>query len=343
MSFNLSYIKFENSLSKEWEFINSTSNGTFLTSLDWINFQRTLGKEIDQYLVKKDSEFVAIVYIEVYKRKVSKFAYTPYGPVVKNISIDVFFKDFYFWAQDYAKKKYLNSFRLDPFIGVDNKKLLKDLGYVESMAPTQAKYVWEIDISQEEDLLFSDLKKVARYNIRSSYKAGIEIEKVESIDKVKEFYSILEGTTQRHKFASFNEDYFFKQFELLNNNLLSLYLAKKDGKYISGALINTYNNIGYYSHGGSVQDKELQKYGASYLLHWEIIKDLKSKGFTKYNMWGVLPEGSEINNGMKGVSEFKRRFGGKQIDLVGGLEIPASNKYKIQRLFEYFIYKKDRY
>lgn len=350
MSLNLSFIKYEDSHSGIWESINQSSNSSFLTSIDWINFQKSLRKEIEMYLIQYNQEFIGNFYIEIFRRKLAKYAYSPYGPVINfskineggNVFADVF-NEIKNWEFNFAKERNLNCFRIDPLVSANNLKILESVGFVKSMAPTQAKYVWQIDIQKDEEHLLADMKKVARYNIRNSVKVGIKVEKASTLEQVKEFYKILNSTTQRHDFASFSEDYFIKQFEYLKNSMFNLYLAKLNGQYISGALINTYNNIGYYSHGGSVNNKEIQKYGASYLLHWEIIKDLKQKGFVTYNMWGIIPEGKSVNNGMKGVSEFKKRFGGSEFDYVGGLDIPTSANYKLQRLMEAYIYRKDRY
>ena len=349
MSLNISFIKYEDSHSQAWESVNQATNATFLTSINWINFQKSLGKEVEMYLIQYNGEFIGNFYIEIFRRKIAKYAYSPYGPVFGLSKINLggniladFFNEIKKWEFKFATERNLNCFRIDPLVLAENLPTLKSVGYVQSMAPTQAKYVWQIDIQKDEEQLLADMKKVARYNIRNSAKAGIVVEKANSVEQVKEFYKILSSTTQRHDFASFSEEYFIKQFENIGS-MFNLYLAKFNGQYISGALVNTYGTTGYYSHGGSLNNKELQKYGASYLLHWEVIKDLKKNGFSTYNMWGIVPEGKSVNNGMQGVSEFKKRFGGQEIDYVGGLDIPVNVNYKLQRLMETYIYRKDRY
>lgn len=347
MSLNLSIEKYTHEQEQIWEQVNVEGNSSFLTSIKWIEFQKSIGKITDQYLIKNNNEYIGNIYIEISNRKISKYAYAPYGPVINykavNNQISEVFKFLSTWQVNYARSLGLNCFRMDPLIALDKKNILTHLGYKTSMAPTQAKYVWEIDLKKPEDELFADMKKVARYNIRSSEKVGIEIIKATKEEHVIEFVKILNQTTQRHNFKSFSQNYFINQFNSLNNNLFNLYLAKYKDRFISAALINTYNSTGYYSHGGSLNDKETQKYGASYLLHWFIIKDLKQNGFDKYNMWGVIPDGMKVDNGMQGVSEFKKRFGGIEKDYVGGLDLPSNPMYFIQRLAEKYIYRKDRY
>jgi len=348
MSLNLSFIKFNDSLADIWESINNSANSSFLTSLDWINFQKTLGKEVQLFLIKNNDEFVGNFYVEIFRRKIAKYAYSPYGPVIDFSKFNPNkFKDLFSqiktWQINFAKDNNLNCFRMDPLVTADRLNDLLDLGFEKSMAPTQAKYVWQIDITKEEEQLLAEMKKVARYNIRNSAKAGILVVKAQTVEDVKEFFNILNSTTKRHDFASFSESYFLKQFEALNNSIFNLYLAKLDNQFVSAALVNNYNQTGYYSHGGSLNNKELQKYGASYLLHWEVIKDLKQRGFKTYNMWGIVPEEKQVNNGMQGVSDFKKRFGGMEIDYVGGLDVKVNAMYTLQRLSEQYIYRNDRY
>lgn len=345
MSANISFLKYDDSYKEIWESINKDTTSTFLSSIDWINFQKSLGKEVHQYLIKKEDKFIGNFYIEVFRRRIAKYAYSPYGPVlnIQEQELEEVYNQIKTWQIQFAKEHNLNCFRIDPLIDAKYLKVFKSLGYKKSMAPTQAKYIWEIDITKSEDELLAEMKKVTRYNIKNSAKSGIEIIKANSEEEVIEFFNILTDTTKRHSFASFSLTYFVKQFQELKDSEFNLYLAKYGNKFISGALINTYNHTGYYSHGGSLADKQLQKYGASYLLHWEIIKDLKQRGFNKYNMWGVVPENINVKNGMKGVSEFKRKFGGYELDYVGGLDVQANPLYLVQRIAEGFIYKNDRY
>ena len=52
------------------------------SSIPWIEFQKSLGKEIDQYLIYVEDQVVGNLYIEISRRKLAKYAYAPYGPVI---------------------------------------------------------------------------------------------------------------------------------------------------------------------------------------------------------------------------------------------------------------------
>lgn len=348
---NLLFVKYDDSLKEAWEEINKNAQASFLTSIDWIEFQKYLGKEIELFLIKDEDSFIGNFYIEIYRRRISKYAYSPYGPVLdlkKVNNLENIFIEIRNFQKEFIQQRSLNCFRMDPLTEASLLNTFTKIGYVKAMAPTQAKYVWEIDITKSEDELLREMKKVARYNIKKSSEVGFKVMQTESVEDINNFYAILSETFRRQQFTSFGKEYFIKQFEqLYSKGLCKVFLCYKKGekgkKFVSAALINVFNKKAFYSHGGSLSDPEAQKYGASYLLHWEIIKSLKELGIEKYNMWGVVPEGMNVKSGMKGVSDFKKRFGGYQIDYVGALDLPNRFMYSIQRLAEYFIYRKDRY
>lgn len=343
------FVKFQNENIQEWENFNVLHEGTFLTSHYWIELQEQLGKNVDRYFIVKNETLKGILYVEVYRRKLSKYAYAPYSPVIDKSILEneseliEFLSAFKNFQNDYISNNGLNLFRFDPYWDAKFSEVLKKQGFKNSLAPTQAKVTWIIDLSQDEELLLANMKKVARYNIRSSEKFGIKVSKIQSRSEVEKFYSILSETQSKKNFSTHSIDYFFKQYDqLYAHSMMDIYFAMYQDKIISTALINKYNETGSYTHGGSINSKEFQKYGASYLLHWEIIKDLKKQGFNSYNMWGVLPEG--VNNQMSGVSDFKKRFGGETLNLVGGFELRGNGlRTTIQTIMEYFVYKKERY
>lgn len=345
--------KFETEDSLVWNHINTFSEtSTFLTNLDWINFQKSLGKNIDQYLIFKDNATVGILYVEIVKRKFSKFAYSPYGPVLdwgrlgglNSKNLENFLKDFKLFAKKYAKNFGLNCFRLDPYISFEFKDSFKNLGFIESLAPAQAKNLWEIDLTQSLDQIRSDMSKSTRYNINKTVRSEIKIIKASNVDEVKAFASLMVETTSRKGFANFSSSYFVSQFKDLNSkNLTDVYLAKYKGIYIAGALINYHKHTAFYTHGCSTSNRELSKLRAPYLLQWRIINEQKEKGFKKYNFWGVLPANLK-RHAMIGVSEYKRSFGGSEVKLVGALDVVSDNfGYNLQRAMEWWIYRSDRF
>ena len=71
----------------------------------------------------------------------------------------------------------------------------------------------------------------------------------------------------------------------------------------------------WYLYGGSSQEHGAAA-GAGVLLHWEIIKWAKTKGFAEYDLQGV-PDEVNPDDPLHGVYVFKRGWGGKLVQLVG--------------------------
>jgi len=79
------------------------------------------------------------------------------------------------------------------------------------------------------------------------------------------------------------------------------------------------------------------KIPVSYLLQWEAIKEGKKRGCKTYNFWGIAPE-SELeakkDHPWKGLSLFKKGFGGYKKEYVKTQDFPLSWKYWPIYLFE---------
>ncbi len=355
----LKFEKYSEDKKQIWEKINlEAENSSFLSSINWIDFQKSLGKEIDQYFIileVGDREYeIGILYIEIYRRKFIKYAYVPYGPVIVGDPMNEqefadFFTQLKNFMQDYIFQNFLTLFRFDPLLPKKYSENLKNLGFKTSLAPAQAKDVWELDLDQNEDELRSKMSDSTRYNINRSSRSELELVKATTIEEVKAFSDLMNETTQRKGFGNYDFEYFKKQFDALNpKGMTDIFLARYRAKYISGALINYYNETAYYTHGASTSDRTMSKLRSPYFLQWEIMKYAKEKGFRKYNMWGILPkslpENKKAKNPMNGVSEFKRSFGGKEINYVGPMEIYNDNlRYLLHRAIDFWSYRKDRY
>ena len=58
---------------------------------------------------------------------------------------------------------------------------------------------------------------------------------------------------------------------------------------------------------------------APYLLHFEIMRRAKSMGYEWYDLWGIAPE-NEPDHPWQNISVFKRKFGGRELNLVPTLD-----------------------
>jgi lipid II:glycine glycyltransferase (peptidoglycan interpeptide bridge formation enzyme) len=356
------FIKYTDDLKDEWQNTQiGTPHSSFISSLLWINFQKKLGKETDQYLIEVEDKngskkFIGNLYLEISRRRFTKYAYSPYGPVFRTGEItpdlahenrnvhEEFFRDLKKFGKKYCREHKLNLFKIDPILGASFIKDLKKWHWKKSLSPGQAKDIWSMFIADKKNFSIANLKKDTRYYINRAEKKGVEIIKATTIEEVKEFAKLMNETTERKGFVNYNAGYYEKQWLALNESgMTEIWLAKYQNKYISGALINYNRSTLNYSHGASTSDKELANLASPYLLHWRIIEDAMDKEYSGYNFWGVLPKEVK-NHPWRGLSDFKMKFPGKMESYVGTWEVYSNPfKYYLNRLYDWWVFRGDRY
>jgi hypothetical protein len=107
--------------------------------------------------------------------------------------------------------------------------------------------------------------------------------------------------------------------ELAPSKCAKIRLASKEGRVLSGCLNLYFGDIVYYWHGGSVSG---ERFGASHLLHWSVIRDSIGT-FRRYHMGGSwLQYPNEVSRKQaEGVSTFKRLWGAKPHDFYVGRKV----------------------
>lgn len=168
-------------------------------------------------------------------------------------------------------------------------------------------YVYEhvLDISENEEKIFSQFRSSTKRNINKAYKEGIEIKFTNSFDSVKHFYKLNCITRKRHGLPPQP----FKFFENVYKNLIA-----KDKGFVILAILNKNvlaSNI--YLHFG---EKALYKYGASELKYqnlrannlvmWEAIKWYIKKGYKSFSFGRTEPDN-------EGLRQFKNGWGTNEI------------------------------
>ncbi len=362
---NFEFRKYNDSLKSVWQELNlKSNNSTFLTNIFWTEFQTKLGKETDKYVVYFDEEPVALIFIEIYRRTTSKYAYLPRGPIF-NLEGDyptTIVQDFFIalknFAQTYIKEKNLNLFRIDPLINFSFKEILEASGWFKSLALGQVQYTWKTNLKSSENdpsLTTEELlklqKKDTRYYIKRAVKKGVKVVKATEIKEVKEFVKLMNQTKERNSFWGYSDEYYINQWKYLNKNgknfigndasICEIFLCKYKGKYISGALINYSVKQAHYAHGASSSDPEFAALASPYLLLWSCIEDAQKNGYEYFDFWGVIPKG--IEHEWRGLSDFKMKFYGFYEEYTGTYEVGTSNiNYLINKAFDWWNYRKLR-
>jgi len=174
-------------------------------------------------------------------------------------------------------------------------------------------YIFNLETSK--DVLWKNLHVKHRNVIRKAMKIGIIIEKLNNITEIQHFYNLLRLTYRRSNSIGPSFDHLKNLYlNLSKARFCSIYFAKdKEGKKLAAAFITTINGYATYLYGASIDNIPT---GATNLLHWHIIEDLKKQNFKYYDLGGTSlnpPKGSKARN----LQRFKERFGAPLQEFVG--------------------------
>lgn len=181
----------------------------------------------------------------------------------------------------------------------------------------------KIDLSIDNEDILKQMKPKGRYNIKVAKKHGVEIKEI-NINKDKElfndFYKILKNTALKDGFGVHPYYYYSFMLKALEGNI-KLFGAFIEKRLIAGAIMTYYGNTATYFFGASSYSD--RKYMAPYLLQWHAICDAKENKYKEYDFLGIAEENS-INHRLKGVTSFKKKFGGEVVEYVSPIDLKIS-------------------
>ena len=205
-----------------------------------------------------------------------------------------------------AEKSFLNSvvqyFRrtgADVIIPPTNNALFRTYPDGANPAP-YGSYV--IDLRQPDEVLWRNVSKTTRSNIRAAQKDGVTIR--EGFEFVDPAYELIRDTFRRSKLAFMDCDS-FKRFALSLGENGKLLMAEYQGVPQSYSLFAFSTPCAYWIYGGNIQG---QHQGAMKLLQWEAILLFRKLGVHKFDFFGARinpPKGSK----QEGINLMKKHLG----------------------------------
>lgn len=311
-------------------------DGGFLQSKEWAAFQKAAGNKVLE--LKFPAEFSANV-IEYALPVVGNYFFVPRGPIF-------FKKDMGEKCANEllvtAKKRGVGWIRIEPQAKKELEELreaFEKLGakVVKAKKNHQPAQTLMLDLEKTEEELLSEMKSKTRYNIRLAAKKGVMIEKSNDNEALNAFIELSQETAKRDAIVIHPEEYYRKMIETIPAEMLSLYVAKFDGKIIGSALISFSGSVATYLHGAS--SNENRNVMAPHLLQWTAICDAKKAGFFKYDFGGTKIEkdkdGNLVEKSWQGITKFKVGFSpdGKPTEFPGCWDVIVDTKRYYAYLF----------
>ncbi len=187
-----------------------------------------------------------------------------------------------------------------------------------------------VDLTLSEAEVLSGMSQSGRRGVRASAKSNVVVEEVID-DRSKYFkehcYPILKETGDRDGFGIHPLSLYTSMLEELGQ-VARLYVAKDKSKVLAWAITTEYNSQAMYYYGGS--SAEARDTFAAYALHFEIIKDMRTRGNKTYDFMGIAGKNFES---LKNVTQFKIKFSKNIVDVPFTYDLPLQPvKYKLLSL-----------
>jgi peptidoglycan pentaglycine glycine transferase (the first glycine) len=176
-----------------------------------------------------------------------------------------------------------------------------------------------LDLAPSEETLLAQMKEKWRYNVRLAGRKGVTVREAETLDDVRAWYQLLQTTSERDKFGIHTQEYYERAWSIfVARRQARLLLAEHEGQLLAGIFVSLFGAEGIYLYGAS--SNEQRQLMPNYLLQWEAIRLARQQGATRYDFWGI-PQTEGEEEAMAGVYRFKRGWGGRVVQFLGGYEV----------------------
>lgn len=264
-----------------------------------------------------DDSLIAIASATLYKQKGRNWIWIKHGPVFKSTPDTQTIEK----ICDTFRHQFSNSqYKTSLFIRLSTPAKTNSLK--TPFEHTMYDQTIIIDLNKTEDEILSDMNQSGRQGYRRAIKAGVKVHEVTE-DRIKVFqnqcYPILQETGKRGGFGVHPLAIYTTLLECLSENA-RLYVATLDKVIIAWAITTEYNKRSLYYYGGSnILARDTY---APYLLHVEIIKDMKKHGNLSYDFMGIAGKNYPS---LANVTQFKMKFSKNITDVTEAYDLPFSN------------------
>ena len=230
-----------------------------------------------------------------------------------------------------------------------NLAILKDMGLRKSPMHLAAEHTVMIDLERSEEEMLAAMRRQTRYEVRRAEKLGIKVSRENSEEIFREFHKVQVATAKRQGFVPPSLKVLLAEREAFGENI-SIYVARisdsgtesemkqarkdlpKNAEEVArkdlpkqraiayGLVIADGLEGDYYEAASTELNRKLP---GAYAIIWRAMRDLKTSGYKRFNLWGIAPAG-QPNHRYAGVTTFKTGFGGEIVEYVPAHDLVIS-------------------
>lgn len=292
-------------------------SGRFLQSWEWGEFQKVAGEDVRREEFSEHGTCVGVAqWLDRRAMDVVRYAYCPKGPIFRKGE----------------GGRGLKGLRGEIFLRIeqDESSLLSLCEKSIDLSPAHTRIT---DLGATEDELLAAMHSKTRYNIRVAQKKGVDVNVTGG--PFASIWKLFEQTSSRGQFRLHRRDYYERMLASLLDGDCRAFLAtaSHEGNLLAANVMIDFGDTRTYLHGASSNTH--RNLMGPYLLHWELMRDAKERGFAFYDWWGVAPAGAPQSHPWSGISRFKRGFPGGELVSPGTYDL-------IQKPFAYGLYQLGR-
>jgi CelD/BcsL family acetyltransferase involved in cellulose biosynthesis len=175
---------------------------------------------------------------------------------------------------------------------------------IEPLPWTRRDFTQALDLAAGFESVWRGAHQGHRRAVQHAERAGVRVEPAEDARDWEAYYAVYQDSRARWGEASqsnYSRD-LYRSLQRRQSDCLRLWVARFEGRVVSGAVCLYHNRHAVYWMGATLQEHLGLR--ASHLLHCEILRDACRRGLRWYDL---NPSG-----GLAGVVEFKRRFGARE-------------------------------
>lgn len=321
-----------------WElFVLTHGPNALFQSWSWYETLRDTKARVQTYGVYQQDQLIAVFLSHIVIARRGSFVHVRHGPILSSSAPISTWQKIADFTKILAKENRCWFIRMSPQLPIgkasdDIRTLLG--GIPASIHRMDGEYCWVLDLIPTEEELLQSMRKATRYEIRRAQKEGVVVVGSRDVKFYKEFEKLYRATSDRHGFVP--HEGIREEFVIFSKrNQATMYLGTYQKKVYVASIVLYYGKQAIYHHGASINSTV----PISAAVQWKAICEAKERGMNVYNFWGIAPEHS-IKHPWRGITVFKKGFGGRIVEYMHAFDIPVSPMYAFTRLVD--VYRKYR-
>lgn len=281
----------------------------FLQSAAWEKFQKLESHQTFR-ISEKDYSVLAILQTT----PVGNYLFCPYGPALAKANIDNLKKSLTDLTQ-LAHEHQAFFVRIEPPYSSLSINDLKSFGLKKSHDLNPA-HTWVLDLTIPREELLKNMRKSNVQYWQSSAKKGLTIRTSQDPAEVRILSNLLRGVANKDHFTPQDEAHLQHQIEA---GFATLYFAEYQGQTLAASLVYDFDGTRFYAHAAT-SDQE-RKLAAGTVLLVQMILDAQKNSAKTFDFWGITTS-EDKKHPWYGFSQYKRSFGGHEVDYAGTWDLP---------------------